>query len=131
MGDSLRVTNLNRRTLEARAICSKKQSVTHLASSASKVLSHKALKCITSVKQQMRGSGVAGDVMVFLVTAAALEVVRRFSTAKCPFVWRALQTLQVLCYPPFKWLQRWQPFKGLFEHTKVGLLRMCKYFCGV
>lgn len=126
MEDSLRVSNSDR-ILEARAICRKKQSITYLASSASKVLSQKALKCITSVKQQIQGSGVAGDIVVFLVTTAALEVVRRFSKAKCPFVWRTLQALQVLCYPPFKWLQRWQPFKGLVKHTKVGLLQ--KHVC--
>ncbi|KAL3523796.1 hypothetical protein ACH5RR_016630 [Cinchona calisaya] len=117
MGDSLRVSSSNR-SLEARTICCKKQSITYLACSASKVLSQKALKCITSVKQQMQGSGVAGNILVFLVTTAALEVVRRFSRAKCPFIWRALQALQVLCYPPFKWLQRWHPFKGLVKHTK-------------
>ncbi|XP_027158994.1 uncharacterized protein LOC113763561 [Coffea eugenioides] len=118
MGDSLRASNSDRILEARRAICSKKQSITHSAFAASKVLSQKALKCITSVKQQIQGSGVAGDIMVFLVTTAALEVVRRFSKAKCPFVWRALQALQILCYPPFKWLQRWQPFKGLGKHSK-------------
>ncbi|KAI3814367.1 hypothetical protein L1987_19120 [Smallanthus sonchifolius] len=57
----------------------------------------------------------AGDIGVFLLTTAALEIVRRFSSDHCPFIWRGLQALQVLCCPPFKWIQKWAPFTSLVK----------------
>ncbi|PON51456.1 CRAL-TRIO lipid binding domain containing protein [Trema orientale] len=65
------------------------------------------------------GSGAVGHVAVFVLKVAALETVRRFSKTKCPFVWRGLQALQVLCYPPFKWIQRLAPFKGLVKGVQM------------
>ncbi|KAL2899044.1 Sec14 cytosolic factor [Bienertia sinuspersici] len=63
--------------------------------------------------------GVAGGVASFFLKVAALETTRRFSRAKCPFVWRSLQAFQMLCYPPFKWIQRWAPFKGLVHGMQM------------
>ncbi|KAI3937913.1 hypothetical protein MKX01_027840 [Papaver californicum] len=58
-------------------------------------------------------SEYAGQIAIFLLKVAGLEVIRRVSKAKCPFAWRGIQALQLLCYPPLKWIERWAPFKGL------------------
>lgn len=65
------------------------------------------------------GTSNVGRVAMFLVKVAALEAVRRFSKSKCPCVWRGLQGLQILVYPPFKWIQRWAPFSGLVKSMQV------------
>lgn len=119
MGDSLLVSNSNR-SLEGRVICQKKQSISYLVASASKGLTHKTFKCVSAMRKRIQGNAVASEIVVFLVTTAALEIVRRFSKAKCPFVWRAFQALQIFSYPPFKWIERWDPFKGFIRQTKVG-----------
>ena len=74
---------------------------------------------IASLGNGISGSGAVGHVAVFVLKIAALETVRRVSKAKCPFVWRGIQALQVLCYPPFKWIQRLAPFKGLVKGVQV------------
>lgn len=63
--------------------------------------------------------GVGCNVATFLLKVAALETTRRLSRAKCPFAWRSLQAFQILCYPPFKWIQRWAPFKGLVQGMQM------------
>ncbi|CAI0474931.1 unnamed protein product [Linum tenue] len=65
------------------------------------------------------GRGAVGHVGLFLLKVAALEAVRRVSRSKCPPVWRGVQALQFLCYPPFKWIQRWAPFKGLVQGVQM------------
>ncbi|XP_009358350.2 phosphatidylinositol/phosphatidylcholine transfer protein SFH10 [Pyrus x bretschneideri] len=65
------------------------------------------------------GSGVVSQAALFLLKMAALETVRRFSRAKCPWAWRGFQALQFLCYPPFKWFQRFAPFKALVNGMQV------------
>ncbi|XP_014494631.1 sec14 cytosolic factor [Vigna radiata var. radiata] len=65
------------------------------------------------------GSSVVGRATFFLLKVAALETVRRLSKSKCPCVWRGLQGLQILVYPPFKWIQRWAPFRGLVKSMQV------------
>lgn len=67
------------------------------------------------------GRVAANPTASFLIKVAALEVVRRFSKARCPFVWSALQALQVVCFPPFKWIQRWNPFRALVKGMQVGV----------
>ncbi|KAJ4834455.1 hypothetical protein Tsubulata_007908 [Turnera subulata] len=62
---------------------------------------------------------VIGKVAIFMLKVAALEAVRRVSRHKCPPLWRGLQALPFLCYPPFKWMQRWAPFKGLLQGIKM------------
>ncbi|KAF5939785.1 hypothetical protein HYC85_020952 [Camellia sinensis] len=43
------------------------------------------------VDSGMMGRGTAGDAALFLLKVAALETVRRFSRAKCPFLWHGIQ----------------------------------------
>ncbi|BBH04824.1 SEC14 cytosolic factor family protein / phosphoglyceride transfer family protein, partial [Prunus dulcis] len=75
-----------------------------------------SLQHITSLRI---GNGAASQVALFLLKMAALETVRRFSRAKCPWAWRGFQALQFLCYPPFKWFQRFAPFKALVNGMQV------------
>ncbi|KAL3844448.1 hypothetical protein ACJIZ3_001851 [Penstemon smallii] len=77
------------------------------------------LRSITSLDKWKIGKGTGGQVATFLVKTIALEAVRRFSRAKCPFVWTGLQALQVLCYPPLKWIQRWFPFGFVVEGMQM------------
>ncbi|KAK6117013.1 hypothetical protein DH2020_049257 [Rehmannia glutinosa] len=76
------------------------------------------LRLITSHKWQI-GKGTGGQVASFLIKTIALEAVRRFSRAKCPFLWTGLQGLQVLCYPPLKWIQCWNPFGHLVKGMQM------------
>lgn len=101
--------------------CKNKLPRSYLVATASEHFTAKALNCFTSVKKCVHSSGAVGNVVEFLITTAALEIVRRFSRSKCPLIWHGLQALQVICYPPFKWLQRWFPFKPLAKEVQVGL----------
>ncbi|KAL7150506.1 hypothetical protein ABFS83_05G117100 [Erythranthe nasuta] len=65
------------------------------------------------------GKGAGGQVVLFLIKTVALEAVRRFSRAKCPVLWTGLQGLQVLCYPPLKWIQRWNCFGFLVKGMQM------------
>lgn len=78
-----------------------------------KRLSMKTVNCVPLQNHVVIGRKIAGDATLFLLKVAALEAVRRFSLAKCPSVWNGLQGLQMIGFPPFKWLQRWAPFKTL------------------
>lgn len=84
------------------------------------LVAKKTIKCVTSVKVNLVATGGDGDIGAFLLTTATLEIVRRFSSAHCPFIWRGLQALQILCCPPFKWIQKWAPFTGLVKGMQVG-----------
>ena len=64
-------------------------------------------------------TGPVGQAAIFLLKVATLETIRRVSRSKCPQVWNGLQALQLLCYPPFKWIERWAPFKGLVKGVQV------------
>lgn len=79
---------------------------------------HRQAALLSRVK--IVGGGAAGDVALFLLKVAALETVRRVSKVKCPCIWRGIQALQVVCYPPFKFINRWAPFKGLIRGMQVG-----------
>jgi hypothetical protein len=70
---------------------------------------------IFSLGQNKSGTDILCDGAMFLLKVAALETVRRVSNAKCPFVWRGIQALQLLCLPPLKWIQRWVPLTGLIN----------------
>jgi hypothetical protein len=63
-----------------------------------------------------------GQVAAFLAKVIALEVVRRISKARCPFIWNSIQALQVLGYPPFRWIQRWAPLKFVVQGIQVILI---------
>lgn len=118
MGDPLHVSHSSK-NLEPSVITSKRPFKRRLVASTSKDLPRKTFQCITSMNQVILGKGAAGNIGLFIIKIAALDIVRRFSRAKCPFVWRGLQALQPFCYPPFKWIQRWAPFKGLVECMQV------------
>lgn len=90
-----------------------------IAVSHSKAYSNNAIRSVTSFRQSRIVNGAVGQVTLFLLKVAALETVRRFSKFRCPFAWRGLQALQVLCYPPFKWIQRWTPFRGLVKGMQM------------
>ncbi|KAF9600863.1 hypothetical protein IFM89_013459 [Coptis chinensis] len=62
-------------------------------------------KRMDSMYQNRPGLECAAHIAVFLFKVAA----RRISKAKCPVFWSALQ---LLCYPPFKWIQRWAPLRA-------------------
>jgi len=70
------------------------------------------------------GSSVVGRITFFLLKVAALDIIRRFSKSRCPWVWRGLEALQIVCYPPFKWIQRWAPFKGLVDNMQVRYINL-------
>lgn len=94
---------------------SKRCSIAPLA----KTSSQNPFKNIASLSHGRIGSDAVGHVALFVLKVAALETVRRFSRAKCPFAWQSIQALQVLCYPPFKWIQRFNPFKSLIKGIQV------------
>lgn len=64
-------------------------------------------------------NGAASQAALFLLKIAALETVRRVSSVKCPIIWQGFQALQVLCYPPLSFIQRWAPFKGLIKGMQM------------
>lgn len=79
----------------------------------------KTIKCVPSMRVSLVAPGGAGDIGIFLLTTAALEIVRRLSSAHCLFVWRGLQALQILSFPPFKWIKKWAPFSSLIKGMQV------------
>ncbi|KAI4986084.1 hypothetical protein ZWY2020_018714 [Hordeum vulgare] len=85
-----------------------------LVASPAKAISPKTIKHIVP-KQLILSRESTAHVASFLVKVIALEVVRRISKAKCPFVWNSIQALQVLGYPPFRWIQRWAPLKFVMQ----------------
>jgi hypothetical protein len=91
-----------------------------LVASPAKAISPKTIKHIVP-KQLILSRESTGQVASFLVKVIALEVVRRISKAKCPFVWNSIQALQVLGYPPFRWIQRWAPLKFVVQGIQVTL----------
>jgi hypothetical protein len=93
----------------------KKLSRKPLVASEVKPISHKSLNRIASFNRVKLGKVNVGQLATFLLEIAALEIVRRISKAKCPFIWSSLQTLQILCYPPFKWIEKWTPFRALIK----------------
>lgn len=90
-----------------------------LVASCSKSLSHKSLKQIPVFNNGRIRKSHVNDMALFLLKVGALETVRRLSKHRCPFIWSSLQTLQVFCYPPLKWLQRWKLFGNLIKGMQV------------
>lgn len=79
----------------------------------------KSLKRIGLMDHSVFGMGAAIQIGQFLCKMAALEALRRFSKAHCPPIWRGIQALQIFCYHPFSWIQKWAPFKWLFGCLKM------------
>ncbi|MBA0850948.1 hypothetical protein Goshw_010010 [Gossypium schwendimanii] len=90
-----------------------------VVSSNPKALPRSSYRQITAIRNRRNVKGAAGHVAIFLLKVAALETVRRVSKAKCPFLWRGFQALQVICYPPFNFVQKWVPFKGLVKGMQM------------
>jgi hypothetical protein len=73
------------------------------------------LKHVLPLRRLMLGTGVTNEAVCFLAKVVALEAARRISSARCPVMWNAVQALQLLSYPPFKWAQRWTPLRFLIR----------------
>ncbi|KAI7983151.1 hypothetical protein LOK49_LG15G01436 [Camellia lanceoleosa] len=119
MGDSFDNLGSRKNCELTSVINNNKVSKSCLVASSPKSFSQKATQHVVSFNPIRMGRGTAGDAALFLLKVAALETVRRFSRAKCPFLWHGIQVLQVLCYPPLKWIQRWAPFKGLVNNMQA------------
>ncbi|KAK9075812.1 hypothetical protein SSX86_004141 [Deinandra increscens subsp. villosa] len=120
MGDSFQDHFPARNLKAAGSMTSGKDSKLTSDASSFKSLSHTLSKKKTILfnNGKIRKSVVV-DVALFLLKVGALETVRRLSKARCPFVWSGLQALQVFCYPPLKWLQRWDPFRNLIKGAQI------------
>ncbi|KAH0659730.1 hypothetical protein KY289_028478 [Solanum tuberosum] len=116
MGDSFNPTP-GTKSMVTTAITTKNESKQHIISSGSNSFENVRRFDLIKYGKQRRGSG--NQLVFFLVKVAALEAVRRISRSKCPFVWSGLQALQVVCYPPLKWMQRWNPFRVLVEGMQM------------
>ncbi|GMH13350.1 hypothetical protein Nepgr_015191 [Nepenthes gracilis] len=112
MGDFLHIPN-TRKNLEPIIISNKCGSRETAVTSIPIKYSQKAFKHIASTDHSMLAMGTVVKIGQFLLKVAALEIIRRFSEVHCPLVWHGLQALQILCYPPFNWIQKWAPFKKL------------------
>lgn len=55
----------------------------------------------------------SSHLLFFLLKTVALEVVRRVSKRRFPLLWKSIQGIWLLNYPPFSWLQKWMPFRHL------------------
>lgn len=77
------------------------------------------LKHVMPLGRLRLGAGVTNEAVCFLAKVVALEVTRRISSARCPVLWNAVQALQLLSYPPFKWVQRWTPLGFLIRGIQV------------
>uniref|UniRef100_A0A0E0D8U7 CRAL-TRIO domain-containing protein n=1 Tax=Oryza meridionalis TaxID=40149 RepID=A0A0E0D8U7_9ORYZ len=86
-----------------------------LVASPAKAISPKTVKQIVPGKHLILSGESTSHLASFLVKVIALEVVRRFSKARCPFIWNSIQALQVLGYPPFRWIQQWAPLKFIVQ----------------
>ncbi|XVE59230.1 hypothetical protein DITRI_Ditri05aG0029200 [Diplodiscus trichospermus] len=91
----------------------------NLVVSSPKAFTRSNYREITKLRDGRDVKDAAGHVAIFLLKVAALETVRRVSKAKCPFLWRGIQALQVICYPPVNFIQKWAPFKGLVKGMQV------------
>ncbi|XP_024966835.1 uncharacterized protein LOC112506792 isoform X2 [Cynara cardunculus var. scolymus] len=119
MGDSFQNHVPSRSPEAAGSMASRKDSKLTLVASVSKPLSHTSLKQIPLFNNGKIRKSPVNDLALFLLKVGALETVRRVSNARCPFIWSGLQALQVFCYPPLKWLQRWDPFRNLIKGAQI------------
>ncbi|CAL5386881.1 unnamed protein product [Camellia sinensis] len=119
MGDTFDNHGLRKNSNVTSVITNKKVSNGCMVASSPKSFSQKSPRPIISKNHKIIGSGPAGEAALFLLKVALLEIVRRFSRRRFPFVWCGMRALQVLCYPPFKWIQRWVPFKGLVNSMQT------------
>lgn len=119
MGDTLTYSNSSKNSKTGSLVTGHKAYNKPLVASRPKNFAQKNYEQLVSLTHGGFGSSTVGHMTFFLLKVAALETVRRFSKNRCPIVWRGIQALQFLCYPPFKWIQRWAPFKGLVKSMQV------------
>ncbi|MED6120850.1 hypothetical protein PIB30_024875 [Stylosanthes scabra] len=119
MGDTVDYSNLSRNPKQDSVAIGKKSYRKSLILSCPKSFVLRYHHRVVSLVEGDFGTSAVGRITFFALKVAALEIVRRFSKSKCPFVWKGLQALQILCYPPFQWIQKWTPFKGLVESMQV------------
>lgn len=115
MGDSAYMSSSNWSSAGISATSSNKKAKDHFV-----VSRHKSLVNAAELRKV-----ASSPVVMFLLEVAALDIVRRFSKARCPFVWSGLQALQVVCYPPLKWIQKWNPCRIFVKSMQVG----CNFIC--
>ncbi|XP_050213088.1 uncharacterized protein LOC126664632 [Mercurialis annua] len=119
MGDPLNNSGSSGNS-EGKALAVKKKVYkSNLGASDLKPLTHNAYKHVASLSNSRNGSALVSHAAIFLLKVAALETVRRVSKSKCPPLWRGIQAAQFLCYPPFKWIQKWAPLKGLINGVQM------------
>ncbi|XP_019448640.1 PREDICTED: uncharacterized protein LOC109351598 isoform X1 [Lupinus angustifolius] len=120
MGDTVDYGNLSMSSKPSSAAISGTNTYKKLlVASRPKGFAKKNYEQLVSLTHGDFGSSVVGRATFFILEVATLEIVRRCSKTRFPFVWRGLQGLQILVYPPFKWIQRWAPFKGLVKSMQV------------
>ncbi|XP_019454033.1 PREDICTED: uncharacterized protein LOC109355367 isoform X2 [Lupinus angustifolius] len=120
MGDKANYENLSMSSKpSSAAITGDKTYKKLLVASRTKGFAKKNYEHLVSLTHGDFGSSSVGRATFFLLKLAALEIVRRFSKTRFPCVWQGLQALQILVYPPFRWIQRWAPFMGLVKSMQV------------
>eukprot|EP00252_Welwitschia_mirabilis_P001356 TRINITY_DN11237_c0_g1_i3.p1 TRINITY_DN11237_c0_g1~~TRINITY_DN11237_c0_g1_i3.p1 ORF type:complete len:469 (+),score=68.55 TRINITY_DN11237_c0_g1_i3:641-2047(+) len=76
------------------------------------VLPHISMKVVQPTREKSLHFGY------FLLKIVALELVRRVSHKKIPFLWTALQGIGFFGLPPLIWLQRWSVFKHIAKFAQ-------------
>ncbi|KAG9444955.1 hypothetical protein H6P81_016295 [Aristolochia fimbriata] len=114
MGETLHISS-SKRYKEAAGISSKVTSKQQLVARRAGPFSWKTIKHLLHTKNVALVGGSVEQIVIFLAKVAALEVVRRFSRRKCPLIWKSVQALQILLYPPFRCVQKWAPFNFLVK----------------
>ncbi|XP_047316220.1 phosphatidylinositol/phosphatidylcholine transfer protein SFH4-like [Impatiens glandulifera] len=116
MGDKVHMIR-SKEISESKAI-SNKLSKNCLVASKLNGITHKT-KRVALKGQDMLRFIADGDIGFFVLKTVSLEILRRFSLEKFPFVWHGLQATQVLCCLPLNWIQKWRPFESLVGFMKT------------
>ncbi|KAK7272079.1 hypothetical protein RJT34_28465 [Clitoria ternatea] len=119
MGDTVGYFDLSKTPKPNNVMAGNKSHKSLLISCHPKSVVHRNHQLLISLIHGRFGSSAVGRITIFLLKVAALEIIRRLSKSRCSCVWRGLQALQILSYPPFKWIERWAPFKGLVKTMQV------------
>lgn len=112
-------STMNTNSKQNSAITGKKTYQKQLVVSRPKGFAQRYCEPLVSLTHGDFGSSAVGRAAFCLVKVAALEAVRRLTKSRCPCVWQGLQGLQILAYPPFKWIQKWAVFRGLVKSMQV------------
>uniref|UniRef100_A0A0D6R7H5 CRAL-TRIO domain-containing protein n=1 Tax=Araucaria cunninghamii TaxID=56994 RepID=A0A0D6R7H5_ARACU len=106
-----------------------------LIASVPKALLQNTVAPLASLKQVKITRESSSQLFFFLLKIVALEVARRVSKRRFPLLWKGIQGLSLLKFPPFKWLQKWSPFRHLAKgaqeiSTPVFCLSIATAFLG-